>query len=168
MTWLFREMPDFSLQKDKNKSLQIRVAWIKNLHYYRRVVVPRNTVGFRNTTVGLWQYDRVSTVQRLQLCTMQICTAPERNARNSIKAQLRAPIRPRSWVLAREHFGHTGDEKYPIWKAILVCWLDKSKNVLKSFSAFIVLRKYQCAFQIDANGPAGLLNWCSNTYKNSI
>ena len=73
---------------------------------------------------------------------------------------------------------YTGDEKYPIWKAVLVCQLDKSKNVFKKFLRsknvfkkflrFHRLVKIPICIQVVANGPAGLPNWWFNTNKNSI
>ena len=57
----------------------------------------------------------------------------------------------------------------PNLKSIIGVRIGQKKNIVKSFSAYVHrLVEIPICIQIDANGPAGLPNWCFNTYKNSI
>jgi hypothetical protein len=53
-------------------------------------------------------------------------------------------------------------------KIIIGVRIGQKKNVVKKFLRIHRLEEIPICIQIVANGPAGLPNWCFNTYKNSI
>ena len=74
-----------------------------------------------------------------------------------------------AFVFARESNGRVHRRReVPNLKIIIGVRIGQKKNVVKKFLRIHRLEEIPICIQIVANGPAGLPNWCFNTYKNSI